>query len=197
MPSLISYFESPSEQPLQSLKELRLGREPALLQVFTDEVEPAVLHFEEDEQWRKYVVCPGEGCALCYLGNAPGQSLLLPVINLASRQVEVLRIPPSRGPDSLGILLCPFLKDPNISDKGLRISSANYRYHIEAFPLADAIDYGSGAVAGFHAAHKGGLKLCTAFPRPTPAQIAEIPRIQRKLQPLGGIRVITKTAESK
>jgi hypothetical protein len=186
MPNLIDELEGPDNQASVSLHQTRLGKEPVMVLLFTAEVENAALHFEGDEAVFSYLPCPGKSCPLCYLGSAPQQSYLLPVLNLESREVEVLRIPSKRGPETLAAALKPHLKDPDIASKVLLISRNVNRYRVEARPLARDADHGADVVAAFKTASENGLQLVTAFPRLSAAEIAEVERVRRKLDAIGG-----------
>jgi hypothetical protein len=185
MASLIDYFESPDDTNSGLLRECRLGPDPVMVLLFTDEVEEVRLHYESDESVRSYFPCPGEGCPHCHLGSAPQDFLLVPVFSIERQAVEVLRVSRKRGPGSLGSHLLPHLRDPDISRKVLIISRNANRYRLEARPLAESADRGAEAIEAFSAALKGGLKLVSAFPLLTPADIAGVERVRRKLDAIG------------
>lgn len=186
MPNLIEELEQQDSQGPDVLRTVKLGKEPTALILFTGEFEPATLHFEGDEAVWSYIPCPGGGCPICFLGSAPQQFYLLPVFNVESRQVEVLRISSHRGPDSLSGGLKPHLKDPQIAEKIFLVSRLFKRFKIEVRPLAENADRGAQVILAFKTAWEGGLKLIDAFPKMSPSEIAEVERVRRKLDAIGG-----------
>lgn len=136
MPNLIEHFSSTDDHTGAPIRECRLGADPVMLYLFTDEVEEAKLHYEPDDAVRSFFPCPGDGCPHCYTGAAPQEFFLLPVYNVEQQAVEVLRISKKRGPDSLGSHLLPFLKDPEIKNKVILVSRTTNRYRVEARTLA-------------------------------------------------------------
>lgn len=186
MPDLFEVLEGGESENLQPIRELRLGPEPAMVLLFARDVEEAYLHYEPDESARGYLVCPGKGCPYCDLGSAPGRVALLPIYNIESGTVEVLRIPTRAEPGSLGALLTPFTRDPEIANKVLLISRSGSRYRVEAKPLSENADRGVEAIRTFLEARKAGLSLKSAFLQPTADEMREIPRLRRKLDAIGG-----------
>ena len=195
MSSFMSHFEGPDEHEQASLRECRLVPEPVMLLIFTDEVEDVSLHYESDDSIRSYLVCPGEGCPLCFLGSPPQAQILLPVFNVEAQAVQVLRVSKKRGPDSLGGNLVPHLNDPHISNKLLTLSRQSYRYRVESRELAENASRGTEAIAAFKTAFEAGLKLSSAFPQLGPSEIADIERVRRKLEAIGGFPQVVAQEE--
>ena len=189
MTNLFDLIEGSGEGQAASIAELRLGPEPATLVLFTADVEAVSMHYESGEPFRYYVICPAAGCPVCFIGTASQQVALLPAYNLETRAVEVLRVPTRRGPGSLATLLMPLLKDPSIGGKVVLLSRDGQRYTARSQPLADDADHGDAAIAAFLEAQKNGLKLADAFSQPTAAELAEVERIRRKLDAIGGYKL--------
>jgi hypothetical protein len=177
-----------SSQPA-SITELRLGTEPATVRLFTSDVEAARLHWESGEPYRTYIVCPGPGCPVCFLGSAPQNCGLIPVYNLETRSVEVLRFSTRQSPGSLVTLLMQLLRDEGIAEKVVLLSRDGSRYSARSQPLAADADHGDAAIASFVEAQKVGLKLAGAFPQPAAAELAEVERVRRKLDAVGGYKL--------
>ena len=186
MSSLIDHFETQDDNQPTGLSECRLGREPTMILAFTGDTDEVALHYESDEAVRSYVPCPGDDCPVCFLGSAPQEFFLLAAFNVESQRVEVLRISKKRGPDSLGAHLIPHLRDPDIANKVVFISRDNSRYRVEVRPLAENADRGAAAISAFQAACEEGLELSSAFPQLSSADIAEVERVRRKLDAVGG-----------
>lgn len=189
MTNLFDLIEDAGDGQATSINELRLGAEPATVIFFTADVDAAPFHFESDEPFNSYVICPRSGCPICFLGTAAQQVALLAVYNLETRAVEVLRIPTRRSPGSLATILMPLLKDPAIGDKVVLISRNRARYTARSQPLSEDADHGEAAIAAFVEAQKAGLTLASAFPQPTAAELAEVERIRRKLEAVGGYKL--------
>lgn len=186
MPKLTNYFQGHQNGAPKSLQELRLGKEPSMVLLFTEEAEDVLLHYEKDEAVRSFVPCPGKDCPLCYVGSAPQKFLLLPVYNIETCRVEVLRIPTTRGPETLVASLLPLLKDPNISNKLFLLSRNIARYRVEIHDLSEDADRGIDAIQSFMEACGNGLKLVSAFPQWSAKELAGVERIRRKLDACGG-----------
>jgi hypothetical protein len=190
MVNLLEQLESTESSQTPSLNQLKVSEEPVMILLFTPDVEKAPLHYESDESVRSYLPCPGINCPVCYLGSAPKEFFLLPVYNFESRDVEILRIPTKRGPDTLASAIKPFLQDPEISDKVLILTRNVHRYHLESRPLLKSADRGARAIQAFQQKLQKGLKLTSAFPNMTIAEIAEIERVKRKLDAMGGFEIL-------
>ena len=186
MSSLIDHFETQDDNQPTGLSECRLGREPTMLLAFTGDTDEVTLHYESDEAVRSYFPCPGHDCPVCFLGSAPQEFFLLPVFNVESRRVEVLRISKKRGPDSLGAHLIPHIKDPDVSNKVIFVRRDGSRYRVEVRPLSETADRGAAAISAFQTACEEGLKLSSAFPQLSSADIADVERGRRKLDAVGG-----------
>ena len=135
MVDLREALDDQQDQPPEMLDVCRLGAEPVMLQLFTSEVEEASLHFESDSAVRSYIKCPGEDCPTCYLGSAPQLCFLLPVLNVESRQVEVRRVPPTRGSQALAAGLLPILRNKDLPDKIVHMRRDGYRYTVWSKPM--------------------------------------------------------------
>ena len=170
----------------QRLRELRLRKEPALVVLFTDDADEVALHYEEDPEVRAYVPCPGAACPLCYIGSPPQDYILLPIVNLESRAVEVLKISKVRGPGTLRAALAPMLEDPSIASKLVFIRRVGMDYRVESRDLPPSTSRCEDAVAAFIEARNAGLKFDSAFVHRTSAELAEVERIKRKLEIIGG-----------
>ena len=171
------------------ITELRTGTEPATVRLFTSEVETARIHYESGEPFRTYVICPGTGCPVCHIGSAPQQCGLLPVYNLETRAVEVVRFSIRQVPGALVTLLMQLLRDEGIAEKVVLLSRDGSRYTARSQPLGEDADHGDAAIASFIEAQQAGLKLAGAFAQPTAAELAEVERVRRKLDAVGGYKL--------
>jgi len=168
------------------LNELRLGTEPAACLLFEDDTQEVSLHYESDPSVRSYVICPGPGCPACFLGSAPKEFGLLPVLNIESGEVEVLRVSRQRGPGALLDGLLPIVKRSDLADLLVLIRRAGMRYSVSTQPLAEGATRHEQVIAAFQEAMQGGLRLSSAFYAPTASELAETERIRRKLDAMGG-----------
>ena len=185
MPSLIKAYESTegSNQPL--LDVIRIREEPAMLLLFTDDTEETRLHYENDDSVRAYIPCATKSCPICHIGNPPKTFYLLPAYDIEATAVGALIISTERGPARLFSLIVPFLQDKNIQDKVALVSRKQFRFHIESRVLPDNADRGELAITSFLRRRESGLQLVSALPQFSPREMADIPRVRRKLEALG------------
>ncbi len=87
---------------------------------------------------------------------------------------------------SLGTPLFPHLEDPDIAEKVVLLSRTESRYSAESRSLSENVQRGEDAVARFLDRRKEGLRLESAFLCMAPEELAEVERIRRKLDALGG-----------
>lgn len=186
MTTLFDLLQGGGASQPTGLTELRLGLEPATVRFFTSDIEAVQMHYEPGDPFRRNIVCPGLGCPSCFLGSAPQQCGLLPAYNLETRAVEVLRFSTRQSPGSLVTLLLNLLRDETIAGKVVLLSRDGFRYTARSQPLAQDADHGDAAIASFIEAQKAGLRLASAFPQPTAAELAEVERLRRKLDAVGG-----------
>jgi len=196
MATLTDRLESLDDGHAADICALRIRKEPSMIILFTQEIETVNLHYEEDEAIRSYVQCPGSGCPLCHIGSKPAQFDLLPVYSIDSGNVEVLRISSRRGPGSLLTALAPFLKDPNISNKLFLVSRSGMQYRVECRDLGEKADRGEIEIQAFLKQLENGLELRNAFPFYPPADLAEIERVRKKLNAMGGYSLPNAAAKS-
>lgn len=184
--NLLDYYSDAGDDAPSALSELRLGAEPALVLLFTAEYQEVKLHFVDDETVRSYIKCPGSGCPICYAGSAPTQAHLLPVFDVESGTVKVLRIPDNRRPNALAAKLLPHLKAENCSDKLILISRREANYSVEARPLGPDARRGEVEIKAFAERIENGLQLDGAFLAMTHTELAEVPKVAARLAALGG-----------
>ena len=166
---------------------VRLGeRAPTLLQLFTADSDLVRLHYVDDPTTRSYVPCPGAACPLCFLGDAPEDNVLLPVVSFKLGSVGVLRVARTRSPHSLAVGLEPHLRDPDIADKVVEITRDGARYRVQARPLGEDADRNVSAIRAYQAARGRGLLLASALPQFSAVTLAELPSIRRQLDARGG-----------
>ena len=185
--NLIDYYSDAGDGAPSTITELRLGAEPAMTLLFTPECQEVLLHYVADESVRSYVQCPGEGCPICYTGSSPSRFDLLPLFDVESGIVKVLRIPDNRRPTGLAAKLVPHLKDKDVADKLILISrQGTTDYSVEARPLGPDANRGEVEINAFVERVDEGLQLRGAFPEMTPAELAEVPKVAARLEALGG-----------
>lgn len=183
--NLIDHFTGGGEGP-PPLVELRLGEQPAMAQLFTAIAEPTRLHYLDDETVRAYVACPGTGCPVCYTGSPPKDFYLLPVLDIESGLVKVLRVPGNRWSNGLPAKLLPYLQDPDVRSKVFLISRIGSNYTVESRPNADSGNRGDAVIKEFLDRFQSGLRLSSAFPAMSPAELAEVPKVANRLSAFGG-----------
>ena len=186
MTNLLDFYSGADGEPMPTLSEMKLGQEPAMAMLFTPDSEEVRLHYVSDDAVRAYVVCPGSGCPLCYCAVEPKTYHLLPVLDMESGMVKVLRIPARRQPDGLGPLLVPHLRDEAIASKVILISRNGAKYTVEARALGANAKRGEHQIKAFVDDREAGMTLGSAFPHMTPEELAEVPTIAAKLDALGG-----------
>ncbi|MBK9386593.1 MAG: hypothetical protein IPN34_17405 [Planctomycetes bacterium] len=179
----------------QRITDVYLDREPRLVILFTAAMEEASLHFIADPSVRRSALCPGSGCPLCGLGGAPQLTALLPLYDVESAQVKVLKISSARGPASLRSVLVRHLANPNIANLAVLLrKESNYSYVAEARPLAATAGRGEEAIRAFMLERQEGLELCEALWRPSASELCELPTIRAKLDAIGGLPSSTSDA---
>lgn len=187
MKNIIDHFSDSGDGAPSQLSELRFGAEPAMVLLFTAEGQETSLHYVDDEAVRSYVRCPGAGCPICYAGAVPASFHLLPVFEVESATVKVLRIPDNRRPAGLAAKLIPHLKDENIADKLVLISRRGMAdYRVESRPLSPDAKRGEVEIKAFGEQLGNGLQLGSAFWAMTCNELAEVPKVAARLGAMGG-----------
>jgi hypothetical protein len=186
MGNLIEYFTGDDNPSQSRLTEMKLGREPAMGLFFTADTEDVRLHYVDDESVRSYVRCPGTGCPLCYCGIEPQSFKLLPTYDVEAGDVKVLRISTRRSPDSLGPLLVPHLRDPDVASKLILLRRDGPKYGVEVRKLGPNAKRGESAIREFLELRGEGLQLQSAFELMSPVELSEVPKVAAKLEAIGG-----------
>lgn len=182
MADLFDVFPDAGDLDSAPLTELKVGADPAMVIFFTTETEAVLLHYEQDPAVHSYLVCPGPDCPICRLGSKPEKFGLIPVVNVDSQDVEVLRVPSKRGADALLPQLAEFLRAPNLDGRGALISrDKSYRWRLTSVALEEHSDRGELAVQRFLDRMAAGSDLASAYYRPTAAELADVDRIKRRL----------------
>lgn len=187
MVDILDLADEASGAMSQPLEPVRLSENATLLLFFTREAARAKLHFVPDPAVSSYVECMGPGrCPLCYCAQVPVDMALLPVVNAAMRAVQVLRIPTRRGAGMLMTHLIPHLRGDDVVNKLFRVQRLGAKYVVEVQALPHDADRCLDVVRDFETVRKAGLKLTSAFPDFTPAELAEVPQIRKMLDSIGG-----------
>lgn len=166
------------------LTERRLGEEPALVILFTDDAEPLGMHYAEVPEYPGYVICPGKRCPLCHIGKPAQVNAVLPVYDCEDGKVKALRVPVRKSVGSLAMQLMPLLRKQSTKPEIVRITYSQRCYTVKTLPLPETVDDGHEAIAAFLEERKQGLKLSSAFSTPTAEDLAGCDRIRRKLETL-------------
>ncbi len=186
MKNLIDHYSGSDGAAAPALTELRLGAEPAMALLFTPDVDEVSLHYVDDDSLRAYVVCPGTACPVCYAGSKPVQFHLLPVYDIESSTVRVLRIPSNRKPEGLGAKLTLQLKSKDVANTVILLRREGPVYTVEARPLGPDAKRGEAEIKVFLDEVEQGLLLESAFPRMAAEELAEVPKIAKRLAAIGG-----------
>jgi hypothetical protein len=185
---MVDFFDLLNDLPSDGdtrLEEARVGEDPLAFLVFTTEAEPASMHFEKDESVNSYVICPGKACPICWLGSRAKEFILLPIRDVESGQVKVLRVSTRRGPASLLDQLRVHLGAPDSPDRLLVLSRKGNVYHLKVERLGPDADRGAVAIEAFVEARKNGLKLASAFTSLSAEELSELGRIRKLLDARG------------
>lgn len=185
MINLVDFLSGDAAESSQSLDELRLGPEPVMVIPFTKDIEVAKLHYETDDSARGFIVCPGERCPACHLGNQPTTTGLLPLYSIEHQEVRVLRVPQKRSPGSLATHLLPLIASDDAGDKMLLIRRDGAKYTAESRPLGEHADRGEAVIQDFIDVSRDQLPLSSAFVRMTADEYADVPRVRLKLEARG------------
>jgi hypothetical protein len=185
--NLINYYSDSGDGAPSPLSELRYGAEPAMVLLFTADCQETSLHYVDDEAVRSYIKCPGAGCPICYTGAAPARFDLLPVFDVESAIVKVLRISDNRRPEGLAAKLIPHLKDPHSADKLVLISRRRMAdYRVESRQIGPDAKRGEAEIKAFGEHLEQGLQMDAAFQAMTHIELAGVPKIAARLAALGG-----------
>ncbi len=185
--NLINYYSDSSAGAPEPLTELRLGAQAAMALLFTPEAQPVSLHYIDDEAVNGYVKCPGDGCPVCYAGAKPSHFDLLPVFDVESGVVKVLRISDNRRPAGLAAKLIPHLKGEGAADKLILISKPTRTdYSVISRPLGTDANRGEAEIQAFSEKFDNGLQLGLAFRAMTCNELAEVPKVAARLGAMGG-----------
>ena len=177
--------EEEPEYP-EVLEQVRLGLKPTYVLVFTRDVESVLTHYVEGPPVNGYVPCPGARCPICHVGDAPVKLHLLPVLSIARRAVEVLRISDRRGAGSLFSGLLPHLLGDDTAEKLFSITRNGAVFSVKVQALGEDADRCPGVIKGFVEAQEKGLSLRSAFPAYSAVELAEVPSVRRVLDARGG-----------
>lgn len=186
MTNILEFLGAAGSDSPAGLREVRLSGEPATVIAFTPDGEDVMLHYESSDEVRGYLVCPGVGCPLCYLGSQPAKHILLPVYNIETASIEFLRVPLRFAVGSLGSAIVTILKRTDLLTSVVTIRRVQTRYEATVSPLPQGVDNGRAAINAFIDAHTNGLKLSSAFQQPTAVEIASFDRVRRKLDAVPG-----------
>ncbi len=186
MSNLIDLYDSTADsEDGGQLTERRIGQEPALVVLFTAATEQVKLHFEDTPEYSCFVECPGPRCPLCHLGKAAQTYWLIPVFDLEDAKVKVLRVSARKGVGTLAHQLVPLLRNQSARPEITQISRTGKTYKVKSSPLQETADDGREVIAAFLKEREQGLKLVSAFPSPTAAELASTERTRHKLELLG------------
>lgn len=179
--------EIAGDVPSQSttLNELYLRDEPVIVITFTDEADEMNLHFENDPSSRGWLQCIADGCPYCLMGSKPSKFFFMPVYNIETRRVEVLRVSPLKGPGALLSVLMNHIARPDAGNCTLVLVRNDKHYSGASKPLVPGTDNGRDVVARFKEAIASGLTIGSVVRRLTRAEIEVIPRLRPKLEVLG------------
>ncbi|NUP97482.1 MAG: hypothetical protein HUU28_15090 [Planctomycetaceae bacterium] len=167
------------------LTERRIGQEPALVVLFSKSTEAVKLHYEDAPEFATFVVCPGDRCPLCHLGKNAQDYWLIPVYDLEDAKVKVLRVSTRKSVGALAPSIVALLRKQSTKPEITQISRTRGNYKVTSSPLQETADDGREAIAAFLKECEHGLKLVSAFPSPTAAELASCERTRRKLEALG------------
>ena len=185
MGNLLEFMAGGGDGQPSQLQELRLGSDPAMVLLFTADTADVGMHFVDDPSVNSYVICPGKGCPVCHLGSAAVATMLLPVYEIGTRTIRVLRVPKRRQPGSLAACILPHVAGGKPSDRLLAITRNGAKYTVVAHDVAAAANRGEDVVRAFIAGTDTDAQLKSAFKLMTPEELADVPAIANKLATLG------------
>lgn len=185
MADFLDYMDGAAGGGVARLEEMRLNEEPTMALAFTRDGDTCRLHYEKDESVGSYVLCPGPGCPLCALGMRPREYFLMPLLDVETTSVKVLRIAVRRGPTTLFDQLKPHIKADKPTDRLLLLVRVNSKYSVTSEPLAPGADRGTAAIERYLKDRKEGLDLTAAFTRMTAEELCGVERIRKLLEARG------------
>ena len=177
---------TPDDAEPSSLRVLTVGRDDAYIGIITKEGFPVTAHFLDDsEGWpRGYVHCLGDECPACQAGMKPNSFIYLPVLELSTAQVALLRVSSLRGPGKLITELERVMDHPHIENLVLKVSrEGSYVYSVHVVSEKEHDPDAIRAVQQFRSMLEAGSIEPTASVTKMPSkEMANHPRIQRILQ---------------
>lgn len=185
MGNLYEFFSGGADGPANQLEEQRIGADPTMIMLFTADTTDVNMHFVEDPAVRSYVICPGPGCPVCHVGSAPVLMMLLPVYDVTTRSVRVLRLPARRQQGSLLALIMSHAPKGAPTNRLLAITRNGMKYSVVAHQIAATADRGDEVIRAFLDHHAKGLKLESAFQSMTAEELADVPQVANRLSMLG------------
>lgn len=187
---LTEIVKSQSEAKSGIIEELKIDDgSKVMIKLMIEDAEPINLHYEdEDDTFKGYSHCLGEGCPFCLAGFKPSSFILLPVFSVSSNKICVLRISNARGPHRLLPMICRFLTDPDVSQTILTVSrDAKYRYKVEAQNKSEYASIGVDEVADYvRRVEANEIDIRAIFPKYTDEELRGIPSVRRRLNVLEG-----------
>ncbi|WP_299661900.1 hypothetical protein [uncultured Psychromonas sp.] len=162
------------------LEATRLGEDPTVLMLFSDQFEKENLHYLNYPEKRGYVKCNGQGCSLCAAGNKPFTRILMSAYNVINRQVEVLPMSEANNPNALlpQVLQASDATEPTL----LVVTRKGYKYSVELRPAPSNLDMGQSTIETFNTTFDNGeIKLNSIYPTCTNEELTALPSIQTML----------------
>lgn len=185
MGNLYEFFAGGADGTANQLEELRISADPTMIMLFTADTTDVKVHFVEDPSVHTYVICPGAGCPVCHVGSAPLLMMLLPVYDVTTRSVRVLRIPARRQQGSLLALIMSHAPKGAPTNRLLAITRNGMKYSVVAHQIAATADRGEEVIRAFLDHHAKGLKVESALQSMTADELADVPQVANKLSMLG------------
>jgi len=146
-------------------------------------------HFVAAEPQRGYVQCNQdvEGkCVLCDTDYKQDTRYLMPVFNTRTESVQVLSIPTTKSPHSLGPQLRTELDRGDLDKRFLWISQDYAKYKVRSMPMPDDAESGEIAIAEFlRMVEEGQVSLESVIPTMRNIDLLDIPEIQRAATAMG------------
>lgn len=196
MGNLLEFMTGDGDGQPSQLQELRLGSDPAMVLLFTADTADVGMHFVDDASVNSYVICPGQGCPVCHVGSAAIPTMLLPVYEIGSRTIRVLRVPMRRQPGTLAACITPHVAGGKPSTRLLAITRNGAKYAVVAHQISPAADRGDDVIRDFVSLPDTDVRLKSAFRAMTPEELADIPAVANKIATLGTWRPPTAAPES-
>lgn len=164
----------------------------ALVRIITATMLPVDTHFFQQDEFRGYLHCNGDSCALCLYGKKKSPQYLMPVMDINNQEVALLRITANKGAGALLPQIIPlvrqFEKDSTAATV-VQVQRNGVRFHVSPIAAGPGLDYGDSLIRAFVArmasmtkAQQAEYFRASITSRPNAQIIEDFPKVAHVIQ---------------